>query len=136
MTDGWLPRVALAGVASACVAFVGSVAVVADPSGAEPLYVAFTAWPLLAAALTAVSVEPWRLPRFAAVFCGSLVGLTLLFGAVADYRMLEAALAGVPGAGLTLAVNPVMAVLVCGALVLSYYGVFRCGGSVNDERPA
>lgn len=136
MTDGWLPRALLACVASACVAIVASVAIVVDPTGRRPLYVAFLAWPLLAAVLTTVNDEPWRLPRFAAVFCGSLVGLTLLFGAVADARMLEAALGSVPVADLALVVNPVMAVLVGGALVLSYCGVFRWGGGsgVNDGR--
>lgn len=131
MTHGSLPRVVVAGVASAVVAFVASFAIVADPTGVEPLYGTLLVWPMVVAAFAAVNVDAGRLPRFAAVFCGSLVGLTLLFGAVADYRLLGAALDAVPTGGLSLAVNPVMAVLVGGALVLSYYGVFQLGG--RDE---
>jgi hypothetical protein len=127
MTDGRLPHVVLAGVASAIVAFVASFAIVADPTGTESLYATLLAWPVVVATFAAVNVEAERLPRFAAVFCGSLVGLTLLFGAVVDYTLLTAALDGVPTADLALAVNPVMAVLVGGALVLSYYGVFQLG---------
>lgn len=134
MTDERLPHVVLAGVASAIVAFVASFAIVADPTGTEPLYVTLLAWPVIVAAFAAVNVDVERLPRFAAVFCGSLVGLTLLFGAVVDYRLLGAALDGVPAADLALSVNPVMAVLVGGALVLSYYGVFQCGRGGNDGR--
>jgi hypothetical protein len=125
MSDKRLPGVVLAGVASAAVAFVASFAVVVDPSGTARLYAALLAWPVVAVAFTAVNVDPERLPRFAVVFCGSLVGLTLLFGAVADYRLLRAALDGVATAGFAPAVNPVMAVLVGGALALSYYGVFE-----------
>lgn len=131
MTDGRLPHVVLAGVASAIVAFVASFAIVADPTGTESLYATLLAWPVVVATFAAVNVEAERLPRFAAVFCGSLVGLTLLFGAVVDYTLLTAALDGVPTADLALAVNPVMAVLVGGALVLSYYGVFQCGHREN-----
>ena len=137
MTDGRLPHVVVAGVASAIVAFVASFAIVADPTGPEPLYATLLAWPVVVAAFAAVNVDAQRLPRFAAVFCGSLVGLTLLFGAVVDYSLLDAALSGVPTGGLSLAVNPVMAVLVGGALVLSYYGVFQLGGREdggNDGR--
>lgn len=132
MPDGRLPHVVLAGVASAIVAFVAAYAIVADPTGTEPLYVALLAWPVVVAVFAAVNVEPERLPRFAAVFCGSLVGLTLLFGALVDDSLLTAALDGVPTADLALAVNPVMAVLVGGALVLSYYGVFQCGHREDD----
>lgn len=131
MTDGRLPHLVLAGVASAVVAFVAAVAVVADPTGTGALYAALLAWPVVAAALASVNADAERLPRFAAVFCGTLVGLALLFGAVVDYRLLGAALEGVPSAGLALAVNPVMAVLVGGAFVLSYYGVFQCGRREN-----
>lgn len=127
MTDGRLPHVVLAGLASAVVSFVAVFATVADPSGTGPLYVALLAWPVVVAVFAAVNVEVERLPRFAAVFCGSLVGLTLLFGAVVDYRLLGTALDGAPTPGVALAVNPVMAVLVGGALVLAYYGVFQCG---------
>ena len=137
MTDGRLPHAVLAGVASAIVAFVASFAIVADPTGTKPLYATLLAWPVVVAAFAAVNVDAERLPRFAAVFCGSLVGLTLLFGAVVDYSLLTAALDGVPTADLALAVQPVMAILVGGALVLSYYGVFRLGGDRdggNDGR--
>jgi hypothetical protein len=134
MSDGRLPRVVFAGVASAVVAFVASFAVVVDPSGTAPLYAALLSWPLLAVGFAAVEVDPERLPRFAVVFCGSLVGLTLVFGAVADYRLLQAALEGVETAGFAPAVNPVMAVLVGGALALSYYGVFEWGDGDGGGR--
>lgn len=137
MSEWRLSHVVLAGVASAAVAFVASFAIVADPTGPEPLYAALLAWPVVVGAFVAVEAEARRLPRFAAVFCGSLVGLTLLFGAVVDYSLLDAALAGVPTGAVEFAVNPVMAVLVGGALVLSYYGVFQCGNGRqggNDGR--
>ena len=134
MSDRRLPRLVVAGVASAVVAVVASFAVVADPTGTAPLYAALLAWPLLAAAFVAADGDPERLPRFAVVFCGSLVGLTLLFGAVADYRLLEAALDGVETTGFAPAVNPVMAVLVGGALALSYFGVFEWGDGGSGGR--
>lgn len=134
MSHGRLPRVVVAGVVGAVVAFVASFAVVVDPTGAAPLYAALLAWPLLVVAFTAVNVDPERLPQFAVVFCGSLVGLTLLFGAVVDDRLLDVALAGVAATDLAPAVNPVMAVLVGGALALSCYGVFQWGRGGNDGR--
>lgn len=137
MTGGRLPRRVLAAVASASVAFVSSFAIVADPTGTKPLYATLLVWPVIVASFAAVNVDAERLPRFAAVFCGSLVGLALLFGAVVDYRLLGAALDGVPTGDLALTVNPVMAVLVGGALVLSYYCVFQLGGRKdggNDGR--
>ena len=135
MSQGRLPHVVVAGVAGAVVAFVASFAVVADPTGTAPLYAALLVWPLVVVAFSAVNVDPERLPRFAAVFCGSLVGLTLLFGAVVDDRLLEAALEGAAATDLAPAVNPVMAVLVAGALALSYYGVFEWGRG-GDGGPA
>ncbi|QLD89282.1 hypothetical protein HWV07_09680 [Natronomonas salina] len=137
MSEWRLSHVVLAGVASAIVAIVAAFAIVVNPTGLEPFYAALLAWPVVVGAFVAVDAEARRLPRFAAVFCGSLVGLTLLFGAVVDYSLLDAALSGVPAGAVGFAVNPVMAVLVGGALVLSYYGVFQCGNGRkggNDGR--
>lgn len=131
-----LPGVVVVGTASAVVAFVASFAVVADPTSTVPLYGTLLSWPILVAAFTVVNVDPEELPRFAVVFCGSLVGLTLLFGAVVDYRLLGAGIDSIAAADFVLAVNPVMAVLVGGALALSYYSVFEWGSTDSDGRTA
>lgn len=138
MTVNRLSDAVVAGTTSAIVAGVTSFAVVATPTGLEHVYATGFVWSVLVVGFVAANVEPGRLPRFAAVFCGSLVGLALLFGTVVDYRLLGAALDGVPNVDLSVAFNPVMAVLVAGALGLSYYGVFRCGrrDSGNDGRTA
>jgi len=65
--------------------------------------------------------------RFALVFCGSLVGLALLFSTLGGDRLLEAGVVGIEPGGIELIVNPVLFVLVAGALSLSYYVVFECG---------
>lgn len=133
MSDVRLSRVVVAGVTSAVVAFVASFAVVATPTGVEHVYATGFVWSVLVVGFTAINVEPARLPRFAVVFCGSLVGLSVLFGALVDYRLLDAALGDAATAGLAFAVNPVMAVLVGGALVLSFYGVFQCGCGASER---
>lgn len=121
--DEKIPGVATTAAVTALLVVVTTAAVFGPQTGSE-LYGALLVWPLPAAAALAVGVDARRLSRFAVVFCGSLVGLSLLFGAVAGYRMLGA-LVGVPPSTVGLTVNPVMTVLAGGAIVLSYYAVFE-----------
>jgi hypothetical protein len=118
-----VPGVAATAAVTALLVVITTAAVFGPQTGAE-LYGALLVWPLPAATAWAVGVDARRLSRFAVVFCGSLVGLSLLFGAVAGYRMLGA-LVGVPRVGVGLTVNPVMTVLAGGAIVVSYYAVFE-----------
>jgi hypothetical protein len=121
--EGKVPSVATTAAVTALLVVVTTAAVFGPQTGAE-LYGALLVWPLPAATALAVGVDARRLSRFAVVFCGSLVGLSLLFGTVVGYRMLGA-LIGVPPADVGLSVNPVMTVLAGGAIVLSYYAVFE-----------
>jgi hypothetical protein len=124
MRDASYRNAVLTVAATALLVVVATGAVFGPPAGPE-LYGALVVWPLPAALLWAVGVNPHRLSRFVVVFCGSLVGLSLLLGGLAGYRMLSAALTNGQPYGLGLTVNPVMAVLVGGALVVAYYAVFE-----------
>ena len=117
-----VPAVATTAAVMALVVVVTTAAVFGPHTGAE-LYGALLVWPLPAVTAWVVGVDARRLSRFAVVFCGSLVGLSLLFGVVVGYRMLGT-LVGVAPAGIGVSVNPVMTVLAGGAIVLSYYAVF------------
>lgn len=118
-----VPGMATTAAVTVLLAVVTTAAVFGPQTGAE-LYGALLVWPLPAATAVAVGVDARRLSRFAVVFCGSLVGLSLLFGTIVGYRMLGT-LIGVPPSSVGLSVNPVMTVLVGGAIVLSYYAVFE-----------
>jgi hypothetical protein len=84
--EGKVPSVATTAAVTALLVVVTTAAVFGPQTGAE-LYGALLVWPLPAATALAVGVDARRLSRFAVVFCGSLVGLSLLFGTVVGYRM-------------------------------------------------
>jgi hypothetical protein len=127
----WLAAV----VASGVITLVAASVVFVDPTRTELLVATLTVWVPLAAAFGAAGTDPARLSRFTVVFCGSLVGLTLLTNSFSSGPVLDAAFYGLETGRLAVPINPVMAVLVGGATSLSYYGVFEWGPETNDGTP-
>jgi hypothetical protein len=121
--DRWLVAAATSGV----VALVAASVVFVDPTFGELLTAALTVWVPLSVAFGLANADPARLSRFTVVFCGSLVGLTLLVSLLPGSRILDVALLGLAEGRLAVPINPVMAVLVGGASALAYYGVFAWG---------
>lgn len=140
-TVGWTARTVRSGATHLVAAAVSaaSIALVAASVvfvGAAPLQLAtavLAGWVPLMALLATVEADPDRLQRFVLVFCGSLVGLALLVGALVGHPTLDAALVRLAGVEFVVAVNPVMAVLVGGAVALAYYGVFEWDGGTGER---
>ncbi|MEF8809176.1 hypothetical protein [Natronomonas sp.] len=122
--------------ASAIVPVVAAAAVFIDPTPRELLQAAVLGWLPLAAAVGTADVDPTRLSRFAIVFCGTLVGLTLLVAPLFGRPVFDIGLYRISSLQFAVPINPVMAVLVGGATALSYYGVFEWGPEANDGTPA
>ncbi|WP_336135071.1 hypothetical protein [Natronomonas amylolytica] len=119
-------------VASAVVPVVAAAVVFVDPTPRELLQAAVLGWLPLAVAVGTADVNPARLSRFAIVFCGTLVGLTLLVATLLGQPVLDIGLYRVSSLQFAVPINPVMAVLVGGAAALSYYGVFEWGPEASD----
>jgi hypothetical protein len=124
-----------AAVTSGVMTLVAASVVFVDPTRTELLLAALTVWVPLAAAFGATGTDPARLSRFTVVFCGSLVGLTLLTSSLSSVPVLDVAFYGLETGRLAVPINPVMAVLVGGATALSYYGVFEWGPKTSDGTP-
>lgn len=123
--------VVAATAAGAIALFAAAVVFVGATPGQLALAV-LAGWVPLMALLASVETRPVRLGRFVAVYCGSLVGLTLLAGGLVGHRALDAEVTRLAGLEFAVAVQPVMAVLVGGAVALAYYGVFRWGADGVD----
>lgn len=119
-------------VAAATMALVGVAVVFVGATPAQLALAVLAGWVPLMALLASVETRPVRLGRFVAVYCGSLVGLTLLAGGLVGHRALDAEVTRLAGLEFAVAVQPVMAVLVGGAVALAYYGVFRWGADGVD----
>lgn len=128
-TAGW----GATAFATGAITLVASTVVFVDPTVRELLLAAVVVWVPLTLLVSTLEVDGSRLTRFALVFSGTLVGLLLLAWPVVGRRPLEAALYRVASADLAVGVHPAMAVLVGGALALSYYGVFEWGGYTENE---
>lgn len=111
--------------ATAFVVFVATSVVFATPTEPEPSVIAVGSWVLFVGVCRAWNVDTRTLSTFAVVFAGSLVGLSVLFSGLGGDRMLDDAFADIAPGGGELLVNPVVLVLVAGALALAYYGVFE-----------
>lgn len=122
-------------VASGAIALFGAAVVFVGATPTQLSLAVLAGWVPLMALLSTTDPEPGRCWRFVLVFCGSLVGLTLLVGGLVGNPALDATLVGLAGLEFAAAVNPVMSVLVGGAVALAYYGVFEWDDAA-DGRPA
>lgn len=120
---GWVVTAAASGI----ITFVAATAVFVDPTSVELLVATIVVWIPLLVAFRATGGEPRRLSTFAVVFCGSLLGLTLLVSTLLGGTVLGIGLYGLAELRLAVPINPVMAVLVGGAVSLAYYAVFEWG---------
>ncbi|MFQ3318505.1 MAG: hypothetical protein ACI8UR_001379 [Natronomonas sp.] len=133
MMDGRAVESLITALATGVITLVGASVVFHDPTGAELFQAALIGWVPLFVLLSMGNADPSRLSRFVFVFCGSLVGLSILLGSLVGYPMLNASLPRLAIVEFPIAVNPVMAVLVGGAMMLSYFAVFEWGADANGN---
>lgn len=133
MTGAEVRGAAIAAITTAIVAGVTTGTIITTQTTIIPLAGTVIVWIGLFAGVNLINIEATDLPQFAVVFCGSLLGLTLLFGTLVNYHLLNTYLTNPYLADATLAVNPVMAILVGGALALAYTAVFEWGTTTRHH---
>lgn len=132
-TVGWL----VTAVATGIITLVGAFVVFVGPTPTELLLAALAGWVPLFATVSSIDTEPNRISRFLFVFCGSLVGFAILVGNLTTQAALETGLSRLATLEFAVPVNPVMAILVGGALAISYFAVFEWDdATAGNERRA
>lgn len=126
-TVGWL----VTAVATGIITLVGAFVVFVGPTPTELLLAALAGWVPLFASVSSIDTEPNRISRFLFVFCGSLVGFAILVGNLTTQAALQTGFHRLASVEFAVPVNPVMTVLVGGALAVAYFAVFEW-----DDTPA